>query len=176
PLPWTKMRQAYALLGLVKKWGPERVDAACARALDVDVEAVNVGLIGRMLERATENAPSAATPPAAVLTGRFARDPEHFATTTPKPRHQPPDRLADRAAEANVDDGFAVEGGVRTVGRAEPVAERDQSLLQLLHRGAVAAGAEGGLLDARSAARGRARRARGARRRGRGRRGRVRVR
>jgi hypothetical protein len=40
PLPWTKMRQVYALLGLVKKWGPERVDAACARALEVD--AVNV--------------------------------------------------------------------------------------------------------------------------------------
>ncbi len=25
PLPWTKMRQVYALLGLVKRWGPERV-------------------------------------------------------------------------------------------------------------------------------------------------------
>lgn len=53
PLPWTKMRQVYALLGLVKKWGAERVDAACASALDH--EAVNVGLIGRMLERGTEN-------------------------------------------------------------------------------------------------------------------------
>ena len=52
PLPWTKMRQVYALLGLVKKWGPERVDAACRRALEA--EAVNVGLIGRMLERGTE--------------------------------------------------------------------------------------------------------------------------
>ena len=31
PLPWTKMRQVYALLGLVKKWGPDRVDVACAR-------------------------------------------------------------------------------------------------------------------------------------------------
>src|SRR5690606_30125101 len=49
PLPWTKMRQVYALLGLVKKWGPERVNAACERALEV--EAVNVGLIGRMLEQ-----------------------------------------------------------------------------------------------------------------------------
>ena len=26
PLPWTKMRQVYRLLGLVKKWGPERVE------------------------------------------------------------------------------------------------------------------------------------------------------
>ncbi len=77
PLPWTKMRQVYALLGLVKKWGPERVNAACARALEVD--AVNVGLIGRMLERGTENA---RTPPAAsgnVVTARFAREPDHFA-------------------------------------------------------------------------------------------------
>ena len=41
PLPWTKMRQVYALLGLVKKWGPDRVNAACERALDA--EAVNVG-------------------------------------------------------------------------------------------------------------------------------------
>ena len=32
PLPWTKMRQAYRLLGLVKKWGPQRVEAACGRA------------------------------------------------------------------------------------------------------------------------------------------------
>ena len=54
PLPWTKMRQVYALLGLVNKWGPERVEAACRRALEA--EAVNVGLIGRMLERGTEQA------------------------------------------------------------------------------------------------------------------------
>ena len=53
PLPWTRMRQVYALLGLVKRWGPARVDAACARALEA--EAVSVSLIGRMLERATEN-------------------------------------------------------------------------------------------------------------------------
>ncbi|NIS31811.1 MAG: IS21 family transposase, partial [Actinobacteria bacterium] len=58
PLPWTKMRQVYALLGLVKKWGPERVNTACARALEVD--AINVALIGRMLERGTENQPTPA--------------------------------------------------------------------------------------------------------------------
>jgi len=42
------MRQVYALLGLVKKWGADRVEAACASALAH--EQVNVGLIGRMLE------------------------------------------------------------------------------------------------------------------------------
>ena len=74
------MRQVYALLGLVKKWGPERVDAACARALDA--EAVNVALIGRMLERGTENTTIPATLPGTVVTGRFARDREHFAVRT----------------------------------------------------------------------------------------------
>src|SRR5437588_9073517 len=52
PLPWTKMRQVYALLGLVKRWGAERVEAACGRALEA--EAISVPLIGRMIERATE--------------------------------------------------------------------------------------------------------------------------
>jgi transposase len=109
PLPWTKMRQAYALLGLVKKWGPQRVEAACTRALEV--EAVNVGLIGRMLERATETAPPATTSPAAVVTGRFARDPGHFATTTSKhPRPSiHPDR--DRDTEANREGALTAEGG-----------------------------------------------------------------
>lgn len=76
PLPWTKMRQVYALLGLVKKWGPERVEAACQRALDA--EAINVGLIGRMLDRATENDPDKpATPPGTA--SRFTRDTSEFA-------------------------------------------------------------------------------------------------
>jgi transposase len=78
PLPWTKMRQVYALLGLVKKWGAQRVEVACASALDH--EAVNVGLIGRMLERGTENTSTQPPLPGVVVAGRFARDPEHFAT------------------------------------------------------------------------------------------------
>jgi hypothetical protein len=85
PLPWTKMRQVYALLGLVKRWGPGRVEAACARALEA--EAVSVSLIGRMIERATESDPSDRPPVAAVTAARFARDPEHFATRKPKRRN-----------------------------------------------------------------------------------------
>ncbi|MGD9755546.1 MAG: IS21 family transposase [Acidimicrobiia bacterium] len=80
-LPWTKMRQVYALLGLVKKWGPDRVNAACERALDA--EAVNVGLIGRMLERGTETngetTPVQQALPGTVVSPRFARDDSHFA-------------------------------------------------------------------------------------------------
>ncbi len=82
PLPWTKMRQVYALLGLVKRWGPERVEAACARALEA--EAVSVALIGRMIDKATESAP-APTPTTSTTSkrARFARDPGHFATKKP---------------------------------------------------------------------------------------------
>jgi Mu transposase-like protein/integrase-like protein len=82
PLPWTKMRQVYALLGLVKRWGAERVEAACARALEA--EAVSVALVGRMIERATENTSIPPPAPAAATAARFARDPSHFATT-PRP-------------------------------------------------------------------------------------------
>jgi hypothetical protein len=81
PLPWTKMRQVYALLGLVKRWGPERVEAACTRALEA--EAISVGLIGRMIQRATETATIDKPAPAPARRARFARDPEHFATRKP---------------------------------------------------------------------------------------------
>jgi hypothetical protein len=42
PLPWTRMRAVYRLLGLVNKWGADRVEDACRRALEA--EAVDVGL------------------------------------------------------------------------------------------------------------------------------------
>jgi transposase len=89
PLPWTKMRQVYALLGLVTKWGPDRVEAACARA--AEAEAFNVPLIGRMLERGLEADtprqaslfPPPPSSPAPASTGvpvaRFARPADHFA-------------------------------------------------------------------------------------------------
>jgi hypothetical protein len=88
PLPWTKMRQVYALLGLVKRWGPERVEAACARA--IEAEAFSVALIGRMIERATEADTPADTPASTPPTpARFARAAEHFATTKPTQDHGP---------------------------------------------------------------------------------------
>jgi transposase len=79
PLPWTKMRQVYRLLGLVKKWGASRVEQACQRALDA--EAIDVNLVSRMLERAREEAEPDTRPEAVVVQGRFARDPSEFAAT-----------------------------------------------------------------------------------------------
>jgi len=84
PLPWTKMRQVYALLGLTRKWGTARVEAACARALEA--EAVSVPLIGRMLARGTDTAPLPHTPPLPGMPPpRFARDAAHFTVTRPGP-------------------------------------------------------------------------------------------
>jgi hypothetical protein len=74
-LPWTKMRQVYRLLGLVRRYGPGPADTACARALELDV--VNVTKIASMLERATENTPPPPCP-AAAATARFARDPAEY--------------------------------------------------------------------------------------------------
>ena len=77
PLPWTRMRQVYALVGLVKKWGAERVDAACERTLEVGV--IDVRLVGRILAQATETKDSPPPPTMATTTARFAREASEFA-------------------------------------------------------------------------------------------------
>jgi transposase len=82
-LPWTKMRQVYRLLGLVKRYGPAPVETACARALDLDV--VSMPKIAAMLEQAIENSPM---PPPRAASGlaaaRFAREPSDY-RPTPRP-------------------------------------------------------------------------------------------
>jgi hypothetical protein len=74
-LPWTRMRQVYRLLGLVRRYGPGPVEAACQKALDLDV--VNVTKIASMLEKATENTPLPPRP-AVARAARFARDPAEY--------------------------------------------------------------------------------------------------
>lgn len=78
PLPWTRMRAVYRLIGLVRQYGPGPVDAACAKALDVDV--IAVGRIASMLAKATENTTPALPAVAPAGTPRFARDPSEYAT------------------------------------------------------------------------------------------------
>ncbi|HEX5994268.1 MAG TPA: hypothetical protein VFY84_03905, partial [Jiangellales bacterium] len=78
PLPWTKMRAVYRLLGLARRYGDTALDTACGKALDLDV--VNVTKIASMLERATDKAPTPAVRPVAAAGGRFARDPSEYAT------------------------------------------------------------------------------------------------
>jgi transposase len=76
PLPWTRMRAVYRLLGLARRYGDQAVNTACARALELDV--VNVTKIDSMLKRAAETAPSPRPRPVAAA-GRFARDPGEYA-------------------------------------------------------------------------------------------------
>jgi hypothetical protein len=78
PLPWTRMRQVYRLLGLARRYGGAAVNTACGKALEVDV--VSVSKIASMLEKAAENTPVPPPRPAAVGSARFARDPAEYAT------------------------------------------------------------------------------------------------
>jgi len=87
-LPWTRMRQVYRLLGLVKRYGAAPTDTACGRSLDLDV--VSVTKIAAMLAKATENA---AEPPPRAASGlapaRFARDPGEYRPSTSGPPARP---------------------------------------------------------------------------------------
>ncbi len=80
PLPWTKMRHAYALVRLCERYGAERVDGLCARSLAFDV--VDVPRVERMLKATIRIETSAES--AGKITrlpgGRFARSPSAFAT------------------------------------------------------------------------------------------------
>jgi hypothetical protein len=76
---WARLRRGRHLCGLIRRYGAARVEAACAQALALDV--VDVGLIERMLQRATEggtppSGPQSAPPPRPP---RFARPLDYFA-------------------------------------------------------------------------------------------------
>lgn len=78
PLPWTRMRSVYRLLGLVRRYGPGPVETACSRSLDLEV--VSVAKIASMLEKAIERETPVLPVAAGASTGRFARDPAEYAT------------------------------------------------------------------------------------------------
>jgi hypothetical protein len=78
PLPWTRMRQVYALFRAGDRYGDDRLDRACERAVDAECRDVKV-VIGR-IERALEAEAVDTEPvPNNVIVGRFAREPGHFA-------------------------------------------------------------------------------------------------
>jgi hypothetical protein len=98
PLPWTRMRAVYRLLGLVRRYGPAPVENACQAALDLDV--ISVAKIATMLAKALDNTPI--QPAATATSGRFARDASEFASpltqsrrhlaVVPDPTNQEPTR------------------------------------------------------------------------------------
>jgi hypothetical protein len=88
PLPWTRMRAVYALIGLARTYGNGPVEQACAAALELDV--ISVAKIKSIVEKGTgKQAAQAAArsrqagdAAARVTAARFARDPREFATAT----------------------------------------------------------------------------------------------
>ena len=87
PLPWTRMRRVYALLGLVKRHGAERVEAACVAALQVGM--LEIHRLRRMLDLAHASAPPAGTPRVIPL-ARYLRPARQYALTlTPNPEGEP---------------------------------------------------------------------------------------
>jgi transposase len=79
PLPWTKMRQAYALISLCDKYGDGRVEAICQSALAFDV--VSVTRVAKMLKAAAKpTRPESDGNVVQLPLPRFVRPTEHFAT------------------------------------------------------------------------------------------------
>ena len=80
PLPWTRMRRVYALLGLAKKYGDQRLDEACTVALEIDM--LDIHRLGRMLQLGR---PAAVAPslPNVVPLARYLRPPEQYALPLP---------------------------------------------------------------------------------------------
>jgi transposase len=69
PLPWTRMRRVYALLGLVRRYGAARVTEVCTIALGADM--LDIHRLKRMLEQGI--APSPAPPARVIPLGRYLR-------------------------------------------------------------------------------------------------------
>ena len=79
PLPWSRIRQGHKLLRLGQRYTPQRLDAACRRALEVDL--IDVRRVERILVQALEHDEMPQYPPA-LPSGRFARDGTVFAHAT----------------------------------------------------------------------------------------------
>ena len=76
PLPWAKLRQGHKLIRLGERYSPERLDAACRRALSVDL--IDVRRLERILVEALEQEATQPEPPP-MPSGRFARPGAVFA-------------------------------------------------------------------------------------------------
>ena len=84
-LPWTRMRQVYALLGLARRYGDARVNAACDTALAAEM--LSVRRLARLLELAT---PPPAVPPTRVLPrARYLRPATQYALPLGTPERHP---------------------------------------------------------------------------------------
>jgi len=76
PLPWTRMRRVYALLALVRRYGPERTEQACRESLAVEM--IDVTRLKRVLALAAAPAQPQAVTTAAVTSARYLRPTDEY--------------------------------------------------------------------------------------------------
>jgi hypothetical protein len=89
PLPWTRMRRVYALLGLCRRYGSLRVQEACANALLVGL--VNVKRLGQ----AITTGPTTPVPTETnrvIPLARYLRPPSQYALPMTPRGHEPRDK------------------------------------------------------------------------------------
>lgn len=77
PLPWTRMRQLYMLLGLVKRYGAHRVEQTCADAVAADL--IDVFRVERMLKLAIVPSTSEVAPARVIPLARHLRPASDYA-------------------------------------------------------------------------------------------------
>lgn len=80
PLPWTRMRRVYALLGLVRRYGAARVTDVCTVALAADM--LDVHRVKRMLEQGVA-APAPAPPVRVIPIARYLRPASQYKLPLP---------------------------------------------------------------------------------------------
>lgn len=91
PLPWVKLRQAHGLLRLCERYGADRVNALCARALAFEV--LEVPRLERMLKEARPVEDEGEKRGQVIpLPARFARTVDSFATVPRDPGAQERER------------------------------------------------------------------------------------
>jgi hypothetical protein len=89
PLPWTRMRRVYALLGLCRRFGSLRVQEACSNALGVGL--VNVKRLGLALKNGP--VPQAPVGTSRVIPlARYLRPPSQYALPMPPQGHESNDK------------------------------------------------------------------------------------
>ena len=76
PLPWTRMRRVYALLGLARRYGAARVNDACTIALAAEM--LDVHRLKRMLELG-QVLPITSSPARVIPLARFLRPASQYA-------------------------------------------------------------------------------------------------
>src|SRR5260370_272332 len=89
PLPWTRMRAVYALIGLARTYGNDPVEQACSAALELDV--ISVGKIKSIVEKGTGKQ-------AAQAAARSRQAGDAAAAARRSPGGASPARAKDRAA------------------------------------------------------------------------------